>query len=115
MSDNVERQKRKALLLRQIQQQRLDLSASRRDWIDATRPLDRGWNTFLNLRTWTLAGTSIMTRSASSVNALSLAISFSFRKFEHTRQNIWLTMKRPYLYHCFSVKRGQVYDYDKNS
>ncbi|RTM23041.1 hypothetical protein EKO15_00795 [Enterobacter bugandensis] len=56
-----------------------------------------------------------MTRSASSVNALSLAISFSFRKFEHTRQNIWLTMKRPYLYHCFSVKRGQVYDYDKNS
>ena len=60
MSDNVERQKRKALLLRQIQQQRLDLSASRRDWIDATRPLDRGWNTFLNLRTWTLAGTSIM-------------------------------------------------------
>jgi hypothetical protein len=43
------------------------------------------------------------------------AISFSFRKFEHTGQNIWLTMKRPYLYHCFSVKRGQVYDYDKNS
>ncbi|EFC54146.1 hypothetical protein ENTCAN_09129 [Enterobacter cancerogenus ATCC 35316] len=56
-----------------------------------------------------------MTRSASSVNALSLAISFSFRKFEHTGQNIWLTMQRPYLYHCFSVKRGQVYDYDKNS
>ncbi len=33
-----------------------------------------------------------ITRSASSVNALSLAISFSFRKFEHTGQNIWLTM-----------------------
>ncbi|KEL79349.1 hypothetical protein AB07_2786 [Citrobacter freundii] len=35
-----------------------------------------------------------MTRNASSVKALSLAISFSFRKFEHTGQNIWLTMQR---------------------
>jgi uncharacterized membrane protein YqjE len=33
----------KALLLRQIQQQRLDLIASRRDWLDATAPFDRGW------------------------------------------------------------------------
>ena len=37
MSDKAERQKRKAYLLSQIQQQRLDLSASRRDWIDASR------------------------------------------------------------------------------
>ena len=32
MSSKVERQKRKAQLLGQIQQQRLDLSATRRDW-----------------------------------------------------------------------------------
>ena len=50
MSDKAEREKRKAFLLSQIQQQRLDLSASRRDWIDATRRFDRGWNTFLSLR-----------------------------------------------------------------
>ena len=60
MSDKAERQKRKAFLLSQIQQQRLDLSASRRDWLEATRPLDRGWNTFLNVRSWALVGTSIM-------------------------------------------------------
>ncbi|HAS1418707.1 TPA: hypothetical protein I4D22_12655, partial [Enterobacter asburiae] len=50
MSGKAERQKRKAYLLSQIQQQRLDLSASRRDWIDATRRFDRGWNTVLSLR-----------------------------------------------------------------
>ena len=36
MSSKVERQKRKAQLLGQIQQQRLDLSATRRDWLGAT-------------------------------------------------------------------------------
>lgn len=60
MSDKAERQKRKAYLLSQIQQQRLDLSASRRDWIDATRRFDRGWNTFLSLRSWALVGSSVM-------------------------------------------------------
>ncbi len=43
MSDKAERQKRKAYLLSQIQQQRLDLSASRRDWVEATHRFDRGW------------------------------------------------------------------------
>ncbi|CAM6852882.1 Cell division protein FtsH [Enterobacter asburiae] len=60
MSDKAERQKRKAYLLSQIQQQRLDLSASRRDWIDATRRFDRGWNTVLSLRSWALVGSSVM-------------------------------------------------------
>jgi hypothetical protein len=60
VSDKAERQKRKAYLLSQIQQQRLDLSASRRDWIDATRRFDRGWNTFLSLRSWALVGSSVM-------------------------------------------------------
>lgn len=60
MSSKVERQKRKALLLGQIQQQRLDLSATRRDWLEATGAYDRGWNTLLNLRSWVLVGSSIM-------------------------------------------------------
>lgn len=60
MSSKTELRQRKAFLLSQIQQQRLDLAASRRDWVDATRPLDRSWNTFLNLRSWVLVGSSVM-------------------------------------------------------
>lgn len=60
MSSKVERQQRKALLLSQIQQQRLDLTASRRDWLEATGAYDRGWNTLLNLRSWVLVGSSIL-------------------------------------------------------
>ncbi|MEY5776442.1 YqjK family protein, partial [Salmonella enterica subsp. enterica serovar Corvallis] len=41
MSSKGEREKRKALLLSQIQQQRLDLSASRRDWLETTGAYDR--------------------------------------------------------------------------
>jgi hypothetical protein len=47
-------------LLRLIQQQRLDLSASHRHWIEATAPIDRGWNTFLNLRSWAMVGSGIV-------------------------------------------------------
>jgi len=36
MNSKQQREQRKALLLRQIQQQRLDLIASRRDWLEAT-------------------------------------------------------------------------------
>lgn len=60
MSGKVERAQRKAQLLREIQQQRLDLSASRRDWLDATSAYDRGWNTLLSLRSWALVGSSVM-------------------------------------------------------
>ena len=59
MSSKTELRQRKAFLLSQIQQQRLDLAASRRDWVDATRPLDHSWNTFLNLRSWVLVGSSV--------------------------------------------------------
>ena len=55
-----ERERQKALLLRLIQQQRLDLSASHRHWIEATAPIDRGWNTFLNLRSWAMVGSGIV-------------------------------------------------------
>ncbi|MCL5501036.1 YqjK-like protein [Phytobacter palmae] len=60
MSHKAERLKRKALLLSQIQQQRLDLTAARRDWLEATGAYDRGWNTFLSLRSWALVGSSFM-------------------------------------------------------
>ncbi|MDY1037866.1 hypothetical protein GJV04_07315 [Enterobacteriaceae bacterium RIT714] len=60
MSSKTERQKRKAYLLSQIQQQRLDLTASRRDWLEVTHSYDRGWNTFLSLRSWALVGSSVM-------------------------------------------------------
>jgi hypothetical protein len=55
-----ERQRDKAFLLSQIQQQRLDLAASSREWLEVTHAYDRGWNTFLNLRAWALVGSSIM-------------------------------------------------------
>lgn len=52
MNSKQQREQRKALLLRQIQQQRLDLIASRRDWLEATAPFDRGWLTLQHLRSW---------------------------------------------------------------
>jgi len=55
-----EREREKAFLLSQIQQQRLDLSAGSRDWLEATHSYDRGWNMFLNLRAWALIGSSIL-------------------------------------------------------
>lgn len=60
MSSKGEYEKRKALLLSQIQQQRLDLSASCRDWLETTGAYDRGWNTVLSLHSWALVGSSIM-------------------------------------------------------
>ncbi len=50
VSSKVERERRKAQLLSQIQQQRLDLSASRREWLEATGAYDRRWNMLLSLR-----------------------------------------------------------------
>ncbi len=60
MSSKAERLKHKALLLSEIQQQRLDLTASRRDWLESTGAYDRGWNTLLSLRSWALVGSSAM-------------------------------------------------------
>lgn len=59
MSDR-EREKRKALLLSRIQQQRLDLSAGSRDWLEATAVYDRGWNTLVSLRSYALVASSVM-------------------------------------------------------
>lgn len=60
MSSKVERERRKAQLLSQIQQQRLDLSASRREWLETTGAYDRRWNMLLSLRSWALVGSSVM-------------------------------------------------------
>ena len=60
MSPRQEREERKAYLLRQIQQQRLDMSASRRDWLEATQPYDRGWARLVSLRSWVMVGSSVM-------------------------------------------------------
>jgi len=60
MSRKAERLKRKARLLSEIQQQRLDLTACRRDWLETTDAYDRGWNTLLSLRSWALVGSSVM-------------------------------------------------------
>ncbi|CCJ86742.1 YqjK-like family protein [Cronobacter dublinensis] len=55
-----ERERRKALLLSQIQQQRLDMAAGRRDWLAVTGSYDRSWNTLLSLRSWAVVGSSVM-------------------------------------------------------
>ncbi len=60
MSSRQELDQRKAQLLRQIQQQRLDLAASHRHWLQATAPLDRGWQTLKHLRSWAMVGSGVM-------------------------------------------------------
>ena len=60
MNGRQERERQKAQLLRQIQQQRLELSACRRHWHEATAPLDRGWHTLLSLRSWLMVGSGLM-------------------------------------------------------
>ncbi|RXA49896.1 hypothetical protein EQ821_01440 [Escherichia coli] len=59
-SSKSERERRKAQLLSQIQQQRLDLSVCRRGWLGATGSYDRRWNMLLSLRSWALVGSSVM-------------------------------------------------------
>ncbi|PKH22548.1 hypothetical protein CIG19_11225 [Enterobacterales bacterium CwR94] len=55
-----EREERKAALLVQVQQQRLDLSAARRDWFQVTERYDRGWLTLISLRRWAAVGSGVM-------------------------------------------------------
>ena len=60
MSSRHELEQRKAALLSQIQQQRLDLAGCSKDWHRVTSSYARGWNALLNLRSWALVGSSIM-------------------------------------------------------
>lgn len=45
-----EPEQRKTELLSQIQQQRLNLSVAKRQWLEVTEPYDKGWNTLVSLR-----------------------------------------------------------------
>ncbi|VFS60271.1 Uncharacterised protein [Kluyvera cryocrescens] len=60
MSPRQSRDERKAILLREIQQQRLDLIATRRDWLEATGVYDRGWSKLVSLRSWAIVASSAM-------------------------------------------------------
>ncbi|WP_312239464.1 YqjK-like family protein [Pantoea sp.] len=47
-------------LLNEVQQQRLDLSAAKRDWLLETAQYDRGWLTLLSLRRYFAIGSSAL-------------------------------------------------------
>lgn len=51
---------RKAKLLRQVQQQRLDLSAEKKQWLERTAGYDSGWLTLISLRRYLAVGSSLM-------------------------------------------------------
>ncbi|QDY43107.1 YqjK-like family protein [Candidatus Pantoea soli] len=55
-----EREARIHELLNQVQQQRLDLSAARRDWLAGTAHYDRGWLTLLSMRRYLAIGSSAL-------------------------------------------------------
>lgn len=54
-----DREKRTADLLRLIQQQRLDLSAGRKDWLEATERYDRGWLSLVNAKRYLAIGSGV--------------------------------------------------------
>ncbi|WP_147194646.1 YqjK-like family protein [Pantoea sp. MBD-2R] len=55
-----ERNERKAELLRQIHQQRLDLSINTKYWLESTARYDRGWLTVVSLRRYFAVGSGLM-------------------------------------------------------
>ena len=59
MSDS-DSDKRKAALLIQIQQQRINLSMAKRDWLDVTAPYDRGWDVLVSLRRYVVVAGSVL-------------------------------------------------------
>ncbi|CNI42596.1 YqjK-like family protein [Yersinia pekkanenii] len=50
----------KAALLREIQQQRLDLANSTAHWIDVTAPYDRVWAQIVSMRKYLIVGSSLV-------------------------------------------------------
>lgn len=51
---------RKQQLIRKIEQQRIDLSVSSRDWLHATAPYDRAWQTVIALKPLFIAATGLI-------------------------------------------------------
>lgn len=50
----------KAALLREIQQQRLDLANCAAHWIEVTAPYDRGWAQIVGMRKYLMIGSSLL-------------------------------------------------------
>ncbi|WP_338493296.1 YqjK-like family protein [Erwinia aphidicola] len=55
-----EREARKAALLKEIQQQRLDLSAGRKAWLVRTERYDHGWLALLSAKRYLALGSGLM-------------------------------------------------------
>jgi len=55
-----EREARKAALLKEIQQQRLDLSAGRKAWLVRTERYDHGWLAILSAKRYLALGSGLM-------------------------------------------------------
>ncbi|NIF21383.1 MULTISPECIES: YqjK-like family protein [Pantoea] len=81
-----EREQRIHDLLGDIQQQRLDLSAARRDWLQHTAHYDRGWHTFINLRRYLAIGSGVL--AIWSVRSPSLMLRWAKRGF-----GVWSTWR----------------------
>ncbi|WP_288653677.1 MULTISPECIES: YqjK-like family protein [Pantoea] len=60
MSSRHEREARIHELLNTVQQQRLDLSAAGRDWLENTARYDRGWLTLVSYRRYLAIGSSAL-------------------------------------------------------
>ncbi|RAU31880.1 hypothetical protein DBY66_009265 [Pantoea sp. RIT413] len=60
MSSRHEREARIHELLNTVQQQRLDLSAAGRDWLESTARYDRGWLTLVSCRRYLAIGSSAL-------------------------------------------------------
>lgn len=99
MSSKVERERRKAQLLSQIQQQRLDLSASRREWLETTGAYDRRWNMLLSLRSWALVGSSVM--AIWTIRHPNMLVRWPDAVLAYGAPGVWL--KRPSSSNSFAV------------
>lgn len=55
-----QREEKKALLLHQIQQQRIDLSAERRNWLDVTARYDGYWLRVMHWRRYWVIGSGVI-------------------------------------------------------
>lgn len=51
---------KKAALLQEIQQQRLELSRASQEWLDTTATLDRRWTMLIGLRKYAVVGIAIV-------------------------------------------------------
>jgi hypothetical protein len=51
---------RKSRLISDIEQQRIQLSASKKEWLQATAPYDRAWQTLMTFRPIVIAATGLI-------------------------------------------------------